>query len=209
MAFDYPVTLDLEGASCVLVGGGPRGLEQLTALLRARARVAVISERPSGGMSAQCQAFNIPLLARAPTPDDLDGARLVLVTGEDACDVAALHAAARERGVLFASLVDDDHRDFATPATVQRGWLAVTASTGGRAPALAERVVRNLEAALPHEVTALLEVVAQVGRRADGPAAWARALEDLDGLLAMLRDGREHAAERAIVDALERANAGA
>ncbi len=197
MAFDYPVTLDLEGRSCVLAGGGPLAEERLTGLLRSRADVVVVTPDPSPGLTAMCAAFDVALVERLLEPDDLDGATLAIVTREDDADVPTLYAAARERGVLFAALDDVAHCDFGAMSQIRRGSLTVTISSGGRAPALAKRLRKHLEQTLTHELAELVEVIDEA-KREHGPRdvpfdEWARrwevALEDLEGLLALLRQG--------------------
>ncbi len=198
MAFDYPVTLDLEGRCCVLAGGGPLAVERLTGLLRSRADVVVVTPSPSPGLIAACAAFDVPLLRRLLTPEDLDDATLAIVTREDEADVPRLYAAARERGVLFAALDDVPHCDFGAMSQIRRGSLLVTISSGGRAPALAKRLRKHLEETLTHDLGELVEVIDEV-KQEHGPrtvpfdawaARWEVALEDFEGLLALLRDGR-------------------
>lgn len=197
MAFDYPVTLDLEGRPCLLGGGGPLAIERLTGLLRSRADVIVVTPDPSPGLSAQCGAFGVPLLERLLQPDDLDGAMLAIVTREDGADVPALYIAAREHGVLFAALDDVEHCDFGAMSQIRRGSLTVTISSGGRAPALSKRLRKHLERTLTHELAELVEVIDEA-KAAHGPRTvpfdqwagqWEDALTDLQGLLAQLRDG--------------------
>lgn len=197
MAFDYPVTLDLEGRPCLLAGSGPLAVERLTGLLRSRAQVTVVTPTPSAALVAQCEAFDVPLLQRPVTPDDLDGAFLAIVTREDDADVPVLYAAARVRGVLFAALDDVAHCDFGAMSQIRRGSLTVTISSAGRAPALAKRLRRHLEQTLTHELAELVEVIDEA-KRAHGPrqvpfdqwaAQWEVALDDLEGHLQRLRDG--------------------
>lgn len=198
MAFDYPVTLDLEGRCCLLAGGGPLAVERLTGLLRSRADVVVVTPDPSPAMAAQCAAFDVPLLQRLLEPDDLDGATLAIITREDPADVPTLYAAARERGVLFAALDDVPHCDFGAMSQIRRGSLTVTISSGGRAPALAKRLRKHLEQTLTHDLGELVEVIdeakAQHGPRDVPFGEWARrwevALEDFEDLLVQLRAGQ-------------------
>lgn len=198
MAFDYPVTLDLEGRPCVLAGGGPLATERLSGLLRSRADVVVVTPDPTAGLAAQCEAFDVPLLRRLLVPDDLEGATLAIVTREDDADVPRLYAAARTHGVLFAALDDVAHCDFGAMSQIRRGSLTVTISSGGRAPALAKRLRQHLEETLTVELAELVEVVDEV-KAAHGPRTvpfaewagrWEVAMADLEGLLGLLRDGR-------------------
>ena len=198
MAFDYPVTLDLEGRLCLLGGGGPLAVERLTGLLRSRADVLVVTDDPSPGLVAQCAAFDVPLLERLLQPTDLDGAMLAIVTREDDADVPTLYAAARERGVLFAALDDVPHCDFGAMSQIRRGSLTVTISSGGRAPALAKRLRKHLEQTLTHDLGELVEAIDEA-KALHGPrdvpfdvwaGRWEEALEDFERLLAMLREGQ-------------------
>lgn len=198
MAFDYPVSLDLEGRLCLLAGGGPLAVDRLTGLLRSRADVVVLTPRPSAGLVAQCDAFNVPLVPRLMTIDDVDGAALVIVTREDDADVSLLYAAARRRGVLFAALDDVEHSDFGAMSQIRRGSLIVTISSGGRAPALSKRLRKHLEQTLTPELAELVEVIDEVKQK-HGPrtvpfdhwaSQWEEALADLDGLLELLRSDR-------------------
>lgn len=210
MAFDYPVSLDLEGRLCLLAGGGPLAVERLTGLLRSRADVVVLTPRPSPGLVAQCEAFNVPLVPRLMTVDDVDGAALVIVTREDEADVALLHAAARRRGVLFAALDDTEHSDFGAMSQIRRGSLTVTISSGGRAPALSKRLRKHLEEALAPELADLVEVI-DAAKQEHGPrtvpfghwaSQWEQALADLDGLLALLRAERRDEVRARILAAI-------
>lgn len=210
MAFDYPVTLDLEGRLCLLAGNGPLAVERLTGLLRSRAEVVVVTPDPSPALAAQCDAFGVALLERLLEPDDLEGATLAIVTREDDADVPTLYAAAKQRGVLFAALDDVEHCDFGAMSQIRRGSLTVTISSGGRAPALSKRLRKHLEQTLTPELAELVEVIDEA-KAAHGPRTvpfyqwagqWEDALADLEGLLAQLRAGERDAVREHILAAI-------
>jgi precorrin-2 dehydrogenase/sirohydrochlorin ferrochelatase len=79
----------------------------------------------------------------AITLDGLDriaGLRLLFVAGANAADSEQLAASARAAGVLVN--VEDVPQlcDFHVPATVRRGDLLLSVSTGGKAPGLAKLI---------------------------------------------------------------------
>jgi precorrin-2 dehydrogenase/sirohydrochlorin ferrochelatase len=52
---------------------------------------------------------------------------------------------ARQAGVLCNAVDDPGYCDFYAPAVVSRGDFQIAISTGGKSPALAQRVRKNLE----------------------------------------------------------------
>lgn len=193
MPFAYPVSLDVTGRRCVVVGGGPLAAERAGVLADAGAETV---EVPAGGYHAGL----------------LDGAFLAVVSGEDGTDPAALFADAEQRGVLVNSMDDVANCHFAFPAVVRRGELTVTISTGGRAPALAGRLRRHLAETLPESLATLVEVLAGAREAAlprqvpfaEWAAQWRAALADLDELLALCEQGRTDEVRDRVLGALSR-----
>lgn len=170
--FAFPVSLDVAGRRCVVVGAGPMAAEKAEAL---RAAGADVVAPPADGF----------------TDDLLNGAFLLVVSGEDGTDTDAVFAAAERRGVLTNILDDIPHCHFAFPSVVERGPLKLAVSTAGKAPALARRVRIELDEYLADElgevVTAYDDARARLLPRQVGfdvwSRAWRQALDDLDGLL--------------------------
>lgn len=201
MAFGYVVSLDVTGRRCLVVGGGELAEARAWSLLHAGAEVTVIAAEPSGGLEALARRGEVALVRRPYRDGDLAGAFLVLVAGGDASLHPAIFAAAERAGVLCNAEDDVAHCHFALPAAVRRGDLAVTVSTGGRAPALAKRLRRRLEAGIGPEYAALVEILAAAradlapARRSVSFRQWAAAWEDVldrdEELLALIRRGRD------------------
>lgn len=216
MAFDYPVNLDLAGRRCVVFGGGPLATERVTGLLASEAAVLVVSTSPSPELRVRAAAGEVALHERTAEADDLAGAFLAIHTREDgppgdvAREVEALWDVARERGVLFAALDDVPHCMFGAAATIRRGDLRLTVSTAGKAPALAKRLRRDLEAEYDEAYGELVEAL-HVAREqalprdvpfAEWAARWEAALEDLDGLVELVRAGESDEIVRRVLAAV-------
>ncbi|MFN2557388.1 MAG: bifunctional precorrin-2 dehydrogenase/sirohydrochlorin ferrochelatase [Nitriliruptorales bacterium] len=179
MTFSFPISLDVSGRRCVVIGGGPQAVDRAADLAAAGAEVVVV---PANGYRAEL----------------LDGALLAVVTGEDGTDPAAVFSDAEARGVLVNTMDDVAHCHFAFPAIVRRGDLRVAISTAGKAPALARQLRIRLEQELPAALATLVEVLSEA-REAALPRSvsfqewtdrWRQALADLDSLLAQCEDGR-------------------
>lgn len=210
--FDYVVSLNLAGRRCLVLGGGPLAADRLAGLLEAGAEVEVYTADPSPAVAGLADDTTTPVTLHPRTyrRGDLEGAFLAIATREDDADVRAAWEEAEAAGVLFAALDDVDHCHFAAPARVRRGDLSVTVSTAGRAPALSKRLRQRLEEQIDGAYGELVEVLHEAREAAlprtvpfdEWAGRWAGALDDLDGLLELLRAGRREAVRRRVLAAL-------
>lgn len=192
--FAFPVTLDVAGRRCVVLGDGPMAAEKAAAL------------REAGAAVEQRTAY---------TRGDLEGAFLVIVSGEGDIDSAAVWREAEERGVLCNALDDIPHCHFAFPSIIQRGDLRLAISTGGRAPALSRQLRLRLEQELPASLAGLVDALGEarelaLPRRiafAEWAARWRAAIADVDDLLALVEAGdREAVIDRVLATVVEEAS---
>jgi precorrin-2 dehydrogenase / sirohydrochlorin ferrochelatase len=82
---------------------------------------------------------------QTPSDEQLAGLSVLFVAGLEPGPSRALAAAARARGVLVNVEDQPELCDFHVPASVRRGDLLLTVSTGGRSPGLARLVREELE----------------------------------------------------------------
>ena len=201
MAFGYPVSLDLEGRRCVVVGGGTVAEHKVRGLLDAGAAVTVVAGEFTPALRELAARGELELLERPYAPGDLAGAFLTIAATDDDAVNAEVFAEASERKVLCNAVDDVGHCHFAAPSIVRRGDLTISVSTGGKAPALAKRLRQTLSGQFGQEWGVLVEVLAQAraaalegsgGTRNVDFGTWAqRWALALDGDLAgMVRDGR-------------------
>lgn len=149
----YPVFLRLDGAAVLVVGGGPVAAGKLDGLLAAGARPTVVAPAISDG----CRRDGATLVERAFAEADLDGVRFVIAAATP--DVNRAVAAAAAARNLFVNAVDDPASASAyLGGVVRRGDVTVAISTGGSAPALAGLLREALDAAIPEELDAWLEL---------------------------------------------------
>jgi precorrin-2 dehydrogenase / sirohydrochlorin ferrochelatase len=198
----YPITLvGLEEARCLVVGGGRIAARKVAALRRAGARPVVISPEVVETLQRQAEAGEIEVIQRGYQDGDLAGARLVIAATDDPATNEAVWQEAQARGILVNVVDDPPHCNFYVPATVRRGALTLSISTGGTSPALARRIRQDLERqydAVYEQYLALLgrlrpliqETVSDAARR---KALWEELLDAQ--ILDLLRAGAYDAAE--------------
>src|SRR6266545_2935777 len=125
MAFGYPISLEVAGRRAVVIGRTAVAQGKADALLEAGAPVTVISPGPGPALSRLERHERATVLRRDYQAGDLEGAFLCVASSEDAKVRAAVHAEARWRRVLVNVMDDIPHCDFAAPALVRRGNLAI------------------------------------------------------------------------------------
>ncbi len=162
----FPAILDLSRRSVVIAGGGEFALRRLRALDEAGGTVKVFAPEPE---ELLVRAAGERLARRWPEAEDMTGA-VVFIAGPERADAQMLTARAHEAGALVNAEDMTDLCDFHVPGIVRRGDMLLTASTGGRAPALARALTRNLAARYGTEWEERLETLARAraGWRAEG-----------------------------------------
>jgi precorrin-2 dehydrogenase/sirohydrochlorin ferrochelatase len=174
----FPAMLDLSRLPVVLVGSGPMTERRLVLLDEDCAEnVTVYAPAPSGALK---RLAGKRLRQRWPTPAEAAGGRVLLIA--DGVETGLLHhfvAAARAGGILVNVEDRPELCDFHSPATIRRGDLLLTVSTGGRSPALARRLGHFLAEIFGPEWQPRLERLARLRTQwreagADSPTVGAR-----------------------------------
>ena len=202
----YPVALDLRDRLCLVVGGGPVAEAKVDGLLAAGARVTVVSPELTAALASWAADGRLIHRPHEYGPDDLDGQQLVFAATDRREVTEAVAAEARRRGLWVNAADDPAFCDFLLPSVLRRGRLVIAVSTGGASPALAARMRRDLEALVPAEYEALVELAAEVRSelraRANRPGgeAWRAALGG--ELIALLAQGKRGEAKARLLDRL-------
>jgi siroheme synthase-like protein len=211
MPFGFPVYLELAGRRVIVIGAAAVREGKVEGLVAGGADDVVVfapdvSRRPdrSGDGGAR-----VCFESRPWRPEDLDGAFLCIAASSDPLERAAIAREARARRVLVNVMDDVPNCDFAAPAIVRRGDLAIAIATGGRSPALASRLREALGERFGPEWNRLVDVLATVrdetipmlpdlGERS---RRWRQAL-DLDEAEQLVADGRDEELRRRLRDRL-------
>lgn len=156
----YPVFLDLEAKTVIIVGGGAEAAQKLRLLAKTPARIVVITPFAEREICTEIDAAGACLVSREFDADDLHGASLVFACGLDEAAEGAVHAAATERKIPINVVDKQDRCSFLTPSIVDRGALTIAIGTEGAAPVLGQGIKAHLEAMLPPSVGTLVEKAA-------------------------------------------------
>jgi len=141
----FPIFLKLDGRRCLVVGAGKVAEGKIRGLIEARASVEVVAPEAVWQLKKRAWEGVIGWKARVFQPSDLDQVSLVIAATSIPEVNREVFKQARLRNVLCNAVDDPENCDFYYPAVVNRGDLQIAISTGGRSPALAQRLRQELE----------------------------------------------------------------
>ncbi|RPI38563.1 MAG: bifunctional precorrin-2 dehydrogenase/sirohydrochlorin ferrochelatase [Nitrospiraceae bacterium] len=138
----YPAFLNLEGKKAVVIGGGKVAERKVLTLLRAGAKVTVVSPALTKRLLKEKEAKRIRHISRVYRQGDLKGCFLA-IAATDSPEVNT-KVAGDAPGLL--NVVDvPSECNFIAPSVVRRGPLVFAISTGGTSPAFAKTIRKEIE----------------------------------------------------------------
>ena len=190
-----PINLDIHNRMVVIIGGGGVAARKCSAILAAGGRLTVIAPTLDPSLAELRDQGRLLHLARNYARGDLTGAFLAFAATDDAYVNRAVAEEAQSRAILADIAADaPDLCSFTLPAVMRRGELQIAVSTGGKSPALARLIRRQLESRYGEEYGTALVLMGKIREKLlteKGNSAYNKEIfNDLaDRLPALIRDG--------------------
>jgi uroporphyrin-III C-methyltransferase/precorrin-2 dehydrogenase/sirohydrochlorin ferrochelatase len=147
----FPTFHKVEGRRVVVVGEGDEAAAKVRLLSETRAHLVVIARAPEEPLVAAAEKAAAKIVARAFSPDLIEGAALVFAASGDEDADTAVVAAARRLGIPANAVDRPDLCDFYVGALVNRAPVAIAITSTGVGPVLARHIRARIEALLPRE----------------------------------------------------------
>jgi precorrin-2 dehydrogenase/sirohydrochlorin ferrochelatase len=186
----FPVFLRLEALETLIVGGGPVGLEKLSAILKNSpdARVTLVArhiqqpihELAAGHPTVRLEERNFKLW-------DLWGKDLVLLAANNRALHETILKFARSRHLLVNVADTPELCDFYMGSVVTRGNLKIGVSTNGKSPTISKRLREYLEDAIPEETDELLNNMNKIREQLKGDLS--QKMRELNRITASILQG--------------------
>jgi siroheme synthase-like protein len=155
----FPIFLKLDGRRALVVGGGKMATLRANQLVRAGARVTVISPRMDAEIEELAEAGRIVLLRRRFERSDLSRRYFIVIAATNDSKIQKAVFEEAERRSVLCNVVDKPKVcNFYMPAVVDRGELKIAISTSGRSPALAGKLREYLDEAIPENAADLTQI---------------------------------------------------
>jgi precorrin-2 dehydrogenase/sirohydrochlorin ferrochelatase len=159
-AYDlYPVYLDCRAKACLVVGGGNVAGRKVQGLLRAGARVCVVSPEAVEPIKELSGVGRLVWAKRPYTAEDLEGVFFVVAASNIKELNQRVAAEARSRGILVNTAEGASGGDVFLPVSLAFKNLRVAVSSSGKCPAFAKALADVLGAWLGRGFPLALEVL--------------------------------------------------
>ncbi|EON71993.1 precorrin-2 dehydrogenase/sirohydrochlorin ferrochelatase family protein [Lysinibacillus sphaericus] len=139
----FPIHINIEYKTVVIVGGGHVATQKVASLLPAKANVVVVSPTLHETLLPLAESGQITWRDKVFEPRDLDDASLIIAATNDTTVNEAVQEAAQHWQLLNRADAQGES-NFITPATIRRGPLVLTVSTSGASPSLACKIKEDL-----------------------------------------------------------------
>ena len=161
----FPIFLKLTARPCLVIGAGNLAESKIESLRAAEAAVTVIAPAASPAIQSLAEAGEVTWHAREYRNGDVAPDTFLVVTATNVPAVnRAVYLEATGKSIICNAVDDPPYCDFYFPSLVKRGDLQIAISTAGASPALAQRLRKELNAALPLELGAWLEELGNLRR---------------------------------------------
>ena len=157
----FPVFLDLESKTCLVVGAGPVGRRKISTLKKSCAGTIIVID-PEAENHFPLEDKSIQLISRSFQPGDVDGCHLVFTCTSDREINQQVVRACRRKNILCNTATDPDQGDLVLPAVLERGDLILAVSTCGASPALSARIKKELASRYGPEYASLTTLMSRV-----------------------------------------------
>jgi precorrin-2 dehydrogenase/sirohydrochlorin ferrochelatase len=158
----FPIWVNLNNKSCVVVGGGQVAERRIASLLAANAQVIVVSPEVTPTIAEWIAEGRLDGLKKYYASGDCLGMFLIIAATNSAEVNAQVYCDALEQGQLINRVDSPERSNFIVPAVVRRGKLAIAVSTSGASPALAAQIRQKLEQEYGWEYEIYLDFLAEL-----------------------------------------------
>ncbi len=204
----FPLFYQITNRPCLVVGGGEVAARKVTLLLKAGAKVTVVSPE-LGPTLAQWKAENkISHIADKFSPEQIEQQALIIACTDDEAINQQVHETAVKNNIPVNVVDNPKLCTFVVPSIIDRSPVVAAVSTGGASPVLARLIRARLETMIPAGYGKLASIAAafrgKVKERFSNPADrrifWEKILQG--SIAEMVFSGHEKEAEQAIDKAL-------
>lgn len=157
----YPVSLNLKGRNCLIVGGGKVAERKLKSLIKAEANVTLIAPNINAILQEMREAGAYHYLKSTYQVNDVNGFFLVIAATDCSETNSRIGVDAESQAILFNSVNSSEYSNFYPAAASHCGDIQLAVSSNGQNPYLAKKIRTYLDQKFD---SSLQEEVLELGR---------------------------------------------
>ena len=154
-----PIFMNVQGESCLVIGGGKVASRKVFMLLRAGASVSVVSPELCQDLSIRKDEGEIIHVNRAFEDTDLVNCKIVIAATNNESVNMKVSKLAKSKGIPVNVVDAPDLCSFIVPSIIDRNPVQIAISTGGASPVLARLLRSRLETFIPSAYGRLAKLV--------------------------------------------------
>lgn len=151
----FPVFIDAEHLSVLIVGAGEVGARKLELILKTPAKVTIVSPWVSDTVKLLVAEHSLTLHERKFEDADIFSHNMIFVATDDPHVNQHIHDHACAHNILVNVVDNTPLCKFITPSIVDRSPIIIAMSSGGVAPVLLRYLRQKLESVIPNKVERL------------------------------------------------------
>ena len=144
-----PIFYDLKDQRCLVVGGGDVALRKADLLVRAGARLRVVSPELCDELDELIRGSGGEYIRGVYSADYLNGMTLVIAATDDSSVNISVSEHAKQLGLPINVVDQPSLSSFIFPAVIDRSPVVIAVSSGGQSPVLARLLRGKLESTIP------------------------------------------------------------
>ncbi len=147
----FPIFLDAEHISAMVIGGGDVAARKIELLLKTTTNIVVMSESVSPSVHRLIQAHNLPWLEHNYANGHLATINLVIAATDNSAVNKAVADEAKPLNILTNVVDQPELCTYITPAIIDRSPIIIAISSSGSAPILLRMLREQIEKMLPSQ----------------------------------------------------------
>ena len=154
-----PIFMNVKGENCLVVGGGKIASRKVFMLLRAGAKVSVVSPELCQDLTIRKDEGEINHINRLFEDGDLDNCKIIIAATDDEKINSHVYQLAKSKNIPVNVVDAPDLCSFIVPSIIDRNPVQIAISTGGASPVLARLLRSRLETFIPAAYGRLAKLV--------------------------------------------------
>ena len=158
----YTININLSNKNCLVVGAGNVSERKIKGLLETEANITIVSPEFTEGILALKDYPKLKIATREFRENDLDNIFLAIAATNNKSLNSKIAALCNEKGILVNVVDDPENSSFFVPSIVRRGDLSIAISTGGKSPALASKIGRELSNQFDEKYEKYIDILGEI-----------------------------------------------